>query len=97
MAARDRQLAAAGRAELGFAQRDEALVAYRMLLQHSPLAEQIERVVSFGHATLSRPVTQLLSRTDIEIVHVGTQETFPVPGRHERDVRRRGRRSRRRA
>ncbi|KRC64923.1 hypothetical protein ASE12_09205 [Aeromicrobium sp. Root236] len=57
----------------------EALVAYRMLLAHSPLAERIERVVSFGHATLSRPVTQLLSRTDIEIVHVGTQETFPVP------------------
>jgi 2-succinyl-5-enolpyruvyl-6-hydroxy-3-cyclohexene-1-carboxylate synthase len=57
----------------------EALVAYRMLLQHSPLAEQIERVVSFGHATLSRPVTRLLSRTDIEVIHVGTQETFPVP------------------
>lgn len=57
----------------------EALVAYRMLLQHSPLAQQIQRVVSFGHATLSRPVTQLLSRTDIEIVHVGTQETFPIP------------------
>lgn len=57
----------------------EALVAYRLLLAHSPLAEQIERVVSFGHATLSRPVTQLLSRTDIEIVHVGTQETFPAP------------------
>lgn len=57
----------------------EALVAYRMLLAHSPLADQIERVVSFGHATLSRPVTQLLSRTDIEIVHVGTQKTFPAP------------------
>jgi 2-succinyl-5-enolpyruvyl-6-hydroxy-3-cyclohexene-1-carboxylate synthase len=57
----------------------EALIAYRMLLSHSPLADQIERVVSFGHATLSRPVTQLLSRTDIEIIHVGTQETFPVP------------------
>ncbi len=55
------------------------IVAYRMLLQHSFLAQQIQRVVSFGHATLSRPVTQLLSRTDIEIIHVGTQETFPVP------------------
>ena len=57
----------------------EALVAYRLVLAHSPVAERIERVVSFGHATLSRPVTQLLSRTDIEIVHVGDQRTFPVP------------------
>ncbi|AXT83895.1 2-succinyl-5-enolpyruvyl-6-hydroxy-3-cyclohexene-1-carboxylate synthase [Aeromicrobium sp. A1-2] len=57
----------------------EALVAYRALLAHSPLTAQIERVVSFGHATLSRPVTRLLARTDIEIVHVGTQETFPLP------------------
>src|SRR5690606_9926006 len=57
----------------------EALVSYRLLLKHSPLASQIERVVSFGHATLSRPVTQLLARADIEIVHVGGQSTFPVP------------------
>jgi 2-succinyl-5-enolpyruvyl-6-hydroxy-3-cyclohexene-1-carboxylate synthase len=56
----------------------EALVSYRLLLAHSPLAERIERVVSFGHATLTRPVTRLLSRTDIPIVHVGTQATFPV-------------------
>jgi 2-succinyl-5-enolpyruvyl-6-hydroxy-3-cyclohexene-1-carboxylate synthase len=58
---------------------DNALVAYRLLLAHSPLAGEIERVISFGHATLSRPVTRLLARTDIEIVHVGTQATFPVP------------------
>ncbi len=58
---------------------DNALAAYRLVLQHSPLAAQIERVVSFGHSTLSRPITQLLSRTDIEIVHVGTRGTFPVP------------------
>lgn len=57
----------------------EALVAYRLLLDHPPLADRIERVVSFGHATLSRPVTRLLARTDIEVVHVGGQETFPVP------------------
>lgn len=57
----------------------EALVAYRLLLAHSALADRIERVVSFGHATLTRPVTRLLARTDVPIVHVGTQETFPVP------------------
>jgi len=56
-----------------------ALIAYRLLLAHSPLAEQIDRVVSFGHSTLSRPVTELLSRDDIEIVHVGDQTTFPIP------------------
>ena len=58
---------------------DEALVAYRQVLGHSPLAGQIERVLSFGHATLSRPITQLLARDDIEILHVGTSATFPVP------------------
>lgn len=57
----------------------EALVAYRLLLEHSPLAQRVERVISFGHATLSRPVTQLLARTDIPIIHVGDQSTFPVP------------------
>ncbi|MCD9200041.1 2-succinyl-5-enolpyruvyl-6-hydroxy-3-cyclohexene-1-carboxylate synthase [Aeromicrobium wangtongii] len=57
----------------------EALVAYRQLLAHSPLAAGIERVVSFGHVTLTRPVTRLLARTDIPIIHVGTQDTFPVP------------------
>lgn len=57
----------------------EALVAYRLLLAHSPLTAQIQRVVSFGHATLSRPVAALLARDDIEVVHVGDQSTFPLP------------------
>jgi 2-succinyl-5-enolpyruvyl-6-hydroxy-3-cyclohexene-1-carboxylate synthase len=57
----------------------EALVAYRQLLAHSPLADRIERVVSLGHATLTRPVARLLARTDVPVVHVGTQATFPVP------------------
>lgn len=56
-----------------------ALVAYRLLLDHSPLSGQIERVVSFGHATLSRPVMNLLGRADIEVIHVGSQATFPLP------------------
>lgn len=55
----------------------EALTTYRLLVER--FDDRIERVVSFGHATLSRPVTRLLSRTDVEIVHVGDQSTFPVP------------------
>jgi len=55
-----------------------ALTSYRLLLGYAPLADRIERVVSFGHPTLSRAVTTLLAR-DIEIVHVGDQSTFPIP------------------
>ncbi|MFL6090716.1 MAG: 2-succinyl-5-enolpyruvyl-6-hydroxy-3-cyclohexene-1-carboxylate synthase [Aeromicrobium sp.] len=55
-----------------------ALSGGRLLLGHGSLVDEIERVVSFGHPTLSRAVTSLLAR-DIEIVHVGSQATFPVP------------------
>ncbi|WP_370208158.1 2-succinyl-5-enolpyruvyl-6-hydroxy-3-cyclohexene-1-carboxylic-acid synthase [Aeromicrobium sp.] len=56
-----------------------ALSTYRLLLGHEALAARVERVVSFGHPTLSRPVTRLLARADVDVVHVGTQATFPVP------------------
>ena len=56
-----------------------ALAAGRLLLGAPQLAARIERVISVGHATLSRPVTALLARTDIPILHVGDQRTFPVP------------------
>jgi 2-succinyl-5-enolpyruvyl-6-hydroxy-3-cyclohexene-1-carboxylate synthase len=56
-----------------------ALRTYRLLLA-SALAEQVERVVVFGHPTLSRPVQQLLARDGVEVVD--TQDTarraFPV-------------------
>jgi 2-succinyl-5-enolpyruvyl-6-hydroxy-3-cyclohexene-1-carboxylate synthase len=55
-----------------------ALTGGRLLLGHAPLVDDVERVVSFGHPTLSRSVTTLLAR-DIEVVHVGSQATFPVP------------------
>ncbi|GAB3819298.1 2-succinyl-5-enolpyruvyl-6-hydroxy-3-cyclohexene-1-carboxylic-acid synthase [Tessaracoccus terricola] len=46
-----------------------AVAGYRLLLD-SALAQRIERVVCFGHPTLSRPVTRLLSRPDVELVVV---------------------------
>lgn len=57
----------------------EALPSYRLLLGLSDLTDDVERVISFGHPTLSRPVTRLLARSDVEVVHVGTAATFPLP------------------
>ena len=44
------------------------VAAYRLLLEH--LSPQVQRVVTFGHPTLSRPVSLLLARTDVEHVVV---------------------------
>jgi 2-succinyl-5-enolpyruvyl-6-hydroxy-3-cyclohexene-1-carboxylate synthase len=57
-----------------------ALSTYRLLLS-STLAGEIERVVVFGRPTLSRPITQLLSRDDIELVVVSAYADWIDPGR----------------
>ncbi|WP_375432392.1 2-succinyl-5-enolpyruvyl-6-hydroxy-3-cyclohexene-1-carboxylic-acid synthase [uncultured Friedmanniella sp.] len=57
-----------------------ALSTYRLLLA-SGLAEEVERVVLFGRATLSRPVTRLLGRRDVELVVVSPFADWPDPGR----------------
>ncbi len=46
-----------------------AIRTYRLLLG-SRLGEQVERVVVVGHPTLSRPVTALLSRPDVEVLSI---------------------------
>ncbi|HEY6931981.1 MAG TPA: 2-succinyl-5-enolpyruvyl-6-hydroxy-3-cyclohexene-1-carboxylic-acid synthase [Marmoricola sp.] len=50
---------------------------YRLLLG-TDLGARIERVVVCGHPTLSRPVTRLLARDDVEIVSVRTRGRWPV-------------------
>ncbi len=40
----------------------------RLLLDVPELAEAVERVVVLGHPTLSRPVTRLLARAEVEVV-----------------------------
>jgi 2-succinyl-5-enolpyruvyl-6-hydroxy-3-cyclohexene-1-carboxylate synthase len=57
-----------------------ALSTYRLLLA-SGLAEEVERVVVLGKPTLSRPVTRLLSRSDVELVVVSAHADWPDPGR----------------
>ena len=66
---------------------DAVIRAYRLLLD-SGLGNRIERVVVLGHPTLSRPVSRLLAREDVEVVSVRhrgmwTQRPFPVAGEHE--------------
>ncbi|MCR1783625.1 2-succinyl-5-enolpyruvyl-6-hydroxy-3-cyclohexene-1-carboxylic-acid synthase [Nocardioides carbamazepini] len=56
---------------------DNALRTYRLLLA-TGLGERIERVVVFGRPTLSRPVTRLLERTDVEVLVVPARGVWPV-------------------
>ena len=51
-----------------------ALRTYRLLLA-TELAEQVERVVVFGHPTLSRPVQRLLAREDVEVLDAQPSST----------------------
>lgn len=44
--------------------------SYRALLRAPGLGDRIERVVVFGHPTLSREVTHLLGRDDVEVIAV---------------------------
>ncbi|GAA1442905.1 2-succinyl-5-enolpyruvyl-6-hydroxy-3-cyclohexene- 1-carboxylic-acid synthase [Mycobacterium cookii] len=66
---------------------DAAIRTYRLLLG-TELGERVQRVVVFGHPTLSRPVARLLARDDVEVVsvrHRGTwsDRPFPVSGEHD--------------
>ena len=56
-----------------------ALSTYRLLL--AGLADEVERVVVVGHPTLSRPVSGLLARTDVELVVTTPYADWPDPGR----------------
>ncbi len=59
--------------------------SYRLLLD-GDLGARIERVVVFGHPTLSRPVLRLLAREDVTVLDAGalgvwSERPFPVDDR----------------
>ena len=67
---------------------EHAIRCYRLLLG-GPLGEEVERVVVFGHPTLSRPVSRLLGRPDVEVwsakpVGLGLARPYPVMGTFDR-------------
>jgi 2-succinyl-5-enolpyruvyl-6-hydroxy-3-cyclohexene-1-carboxylate synthase len=57
---------------------DHAIRTYRLLLG-TELADRIERVVLFGHPTLSRPVSRLLARDDVEVLVRRGRGVWPTP------------------
>jgi 2-succinyl-5-enolpyruvyl-6-hydroxy-3-cyclohexene-1-carboxylate synthase len=63
----------------------QAIGTYRVLLD-SPLADDIERVIMFGHPTLSRPVSRLLARDDVELIVVASAAEWFDPGRRAHQV-----------
>lgn len=56
------------------------------LLLGGPLAQRVQRVVLFGHPTLSRPVNQLLARHDVQLVVVSPGADWVDPGWHASQV-----------
>lgn len=61
--------------------------AYRLLLDPGGPADDVERVVVLGRPTLSRPVTRLLARPDLELVQVVRHPEDPGPEREVSRVR----------
>lgn len=56
-----------------------AIRTYRLLLD-TGLGAEIQRVLLFGHPTLSRPVTRLLARADVEVIAVAAGARWIDPG-----------------
>lgn len=64
-----------------------AVRTYRLLLGRPGLGDAVERVVVLGHPTLSRPVTRLISRDDVEILAApGPGGVVTDPGRVARHL-----------
>ena len=57
-----------------------AALSTARLLASSTLAEEIERVIVFGHPTLARPIGRLLARDDLELIMVSAYPDWVDPG-----------------
>jgi len=58
-----------------------AIGPYRLLLELAAFGGAVRRAVVFGRPTLSRPVTRLLERSDVEVSLVSRHRDHPDPGR----------------
>ncbi|MEV6410619.1 2-succinyl-5-enolpyruvyl-6-hydroxy-3-cyclohexene-1-carboxylic-acid synthase [Kribbella sp. NPDC051718] len=51
--------------------------SYRLLLAATSIGDEIERVIVFGHPTLSRPISKLLARPEVEVIVVAPTGLWP--------------------
>jgi len=63
-----------------------AVGPYRLLLDHPELGAMIERVLVFGRPTLSRPVSRLLARPEVDVVVVSRRPDWTDAARRARLV-----------
>ncbi|MBI4940034.1 MAG: 2-succinyl-5-enolpyruvyl-6-hydroxy-3-cyclohexene-1-carboxylic-acid synthase, partial [Actinobacteria bacterium] len=63
-----------------------AIGPYRLLLELPDLGGAVERAIVLGRPTLSRPVSRLLARDDVEVVLVSPYPGWPEPGRTVRRI-----------
>jgi 2-succinyl-5-enolpyruvyl-6-hydroxy-3-cyclohexene-1-carboxylate synthase len=63
-----------------------AVGPYRLLLELPELGGRVRRAVVLGRPTLSRPVTRLLARAEVEVVLVTPYADWPEPGRPVRRI-----------
>ncbi len=63
-----------------------AIGPYRLLLELPELTDVVRRAVVLGRPTLSRPVSRLLARDDVELVLVSPYADRPDPGRPVRRI-----------
>ncbi|MGN6130067.1 MAG: thiamine pyrophosphate-dependent enzyme, partial [Nocardioidaceae bacterium] len=59
---------------------ENAIRTYRLLLADRQLTDRVERVVVCGRPTLSRPVSRLLARDDVEVVVVANRTGWSDAG-----------------
>lgn len=59
---------------------------YRLLLAATSLGAEIERVLVFGHPTLSRPIAKLLARPEVEVIVVAPTGLWADAGRQANAV-----------
>jgi 2-succinyl-5-enolpyruvyl-6-hydroxy-3-cyclohexene-1-carboxylate synthase len=74
-------------AEPSSAARAGGIPGYRLLLDQPGLGQAIQRVIVFGRPTLSRQVTRLLARDDVEVIVVSSRPSWPDVARRAAQVR----------